>query len=59
MTNEHPITPPPELVEQWLCAAGLPGGPLEQASKRSDRRLQNDRHTSRPMGRRPGAGGVL
>ncbi len=19
MTQEHPITPPPELVEQWLC----------------------------------------
>jgi len=23
MTNQHPITPPPELVQQWIVAWGL------------------------------------
>lgn len=28
MTQEHPITPPPELVEQWMKeASGQPPGP--------------------------------
>jgi hypothetical protein len=28
MTDQHPITPPPELVEQWMHeASGLPPGP--------------------------------
>ena len=26
MTNQHPITPPPELVEQWYCNTPLDRG---------------------------------
>jgi hypothetical protein len=32
MTNEHPITPPPELVHQWLCSDDYLWSPLEQTS---------------------------
>jgi hypothetical protein len=27
MTNEHPITPPQELVDEWLCDDGYPCDP--------------------------------
>ena len=40
MTN--PITPPPELVEQWLCSDDYLWGPLEQTSITiTTNRLQN------------------
>jgi hypothetical protein len=40
MTN--PITPPPELVQQWLCSDDYPCGPLEQTSITiTTNRLQN------------------
>ena len=29
MTNQHPITPPPELVEQWYDNMGPDPGPFE------------------------------
>ena len=32
MTNQHPITTPPELVQQWLCSDDYLWGPLEQTS---------------------------
>ena len=32
MTNQHPITPPRELVEQLLCSEDYQRGPIEQAS---------------------------
>jgi hypothetical protein len=33
MTDQSsPITPPPELVQQWLCSDDYPWGPLEQTS---------------------------
>ena len=39
---EHPITPPPELVQQWLCSDDYPWGPLEQTSITiTANRLQN------------------
>ena len=43
MTNQqHPITPPPELVGQWLCSEDYQWGPLEQASITiTTNRLQN------------------
>ena len=38
----HPITPPPELVQQWLCSDDYLWGPLEQASITiTTNRLQN------------------
>ena len=30
--TDHPITPTPELVQQWLCSDDYLWGPLEQAS---------------------------
>ena len=40
--QQHPITPPPELVQQWLCADDYPWGPLEQTSITiTANRLQN------------------
>jgi hypothetical protein len=27
MSTEHPITPPPELVGEWLCQDGYPWDP--------------------------------
>ena len=37
-----PITPPPELVQQWLCSDDYLWGPLEQASITiTTNRLQN------------------
>ena len=42
MTQTHPITPPPELVGQWLCSEDYQWGPLEQASITiTTNRLQN------------------
>ena len=43
MTNQqHPITPPPELVQQWLCSDDYLWGPLEQTSITiTTNRLQN------------------
>jgi hypothetical protein len=43
MTNQqHPITPPTELVEQWLCSDDYLWGPLEQTSMTiTANRLQN------------------
>jgi len=43
MTNQqHPITPSPELVQQWLCSDDYPWGPLEQTSITiTANRLQN------------------
>ena len=43
MTNQqHPFTPPPELVGQWLCSEDYQWGPLEQASITiTTNRLQN------------------
>jgi hypothetical protein len=42
MTNQHPITPPPELVQQWLCSDDYLWGPLEQKSITiTANRLQN------------------
>jgi hypothetical protein len=42
MTNQHPITPPPELVQQWLCSDDYQWGPLEQTSITiTTNRLQN------------------
>jgi hypothetical protein len=42
MTTPNPITPPPELVQQWLCSDDFPWGPLEQASMTiTTNRLQN------------------
>jgi hypothetical protein len=36
------ITPPPELVQQWLCSNDYPWGPLEQTSITiTANRLQN------------------
>ena len=31
-SKSSPITPPPELVQQWLCSNDYPWGPLEQTS---------------------------
>ena len=40
--TEHPITPSPELVGQWLCSEDYQWGPLEQASITiTTNRLQN------------------
>jgi hypothetical protein len=37
-----PLTPPPELVQQWLCSDDYPWGPLEQTSITiTANRLQN------------------
>ena len=37
-----PITPPPELVQQWLCSEDYPWGPLEYTSITiTTNRLQN------------------
>ena len=42
MTNQHPITPPPEQVGQWLCSEDYSWSPLEQASITiTTNRLQN------------------
>jgi hypothetical protein len=43
MTDQSsPITPPPELVQQWLCSDDYPWGPLEQTSITiTANRLQN------------------
>jgi len=43
MTDQSsPITPPPELVQQWLCSHDYLWGPLEQASITiTANRLQN------------------
>jgi len=39
---QHPITPPPELVQQWLCSDDYLWGPLEQTSITiTTNRLQN------------------
>ena len=39
---DSPITPPPELVQQWLCSADYLRGPLEQKSITiTTNRLQN------------------
>ena len=39
---DHPITPPPELVQQWLCSNDYLWGPLEQTSITiTANRLQN------------------
>ena len=32
MTNNSPITPPPELVGEWLCDDGYPWDPSENAT---------------------------
>jgi hypothetical protein len=32
MTQEHPITPPPELVGEWLCDDGYPWDPSANAT---------------------------
>jgi hypothetical protein len=41
-TNSSPITPPPELVQQWLCSDDYLWGPLEQKSITiTANRLQN------------------
>ena len=38
----NPITPPPELVQQWLCSDDFLWGPLEQTSITiTTNRLQN------------------
>jgi len=40
--QQHPITPPPELVQQWLCSDDYLWGPLEQTSITiTANRLQN------------------
>ena len=42
MTQTHPITPPPELVQQWLCSDDYLWGPLEYTSITiTTNRLQN------------------
>ena len=42
MTDNHPITPPQELVREWLCSEDYPWGPLEQQSITiTTNRLQN------------------
>ena len=42
MTDQHPITPPRELVQQWLCSDDYLWGPLEQKSITiTANRLQN------------------
>jgi hypothetical protein len=42
MTELSPITPPPELVKQWLCSDDYLWGPLEQKSITiTANRLQN------------------
>jgi len=43
MTNQqHPIAPPPELVQQWLCSDDYLWGSLEQTSITiTTNRLQN------------------
>ena len=43
MTNQQqPITPPPELLGQWLCSDDYLWGPLEQTSMTiTTNRLQN------------------
>ena len=42
MSNHSPITPPPELVQQWLCSDDYLWGPLEQKSITiTANRLQN------------------
>ena len=39
---DYPITPPPELVQQWLCSDDFLWGPLEQTSMTiTTNRLQN------------------
>jgi hypothetical protein len=41
-SKSSPITPPPELVQQWLCSDDYPWGPLEQTSITiTANRLQN------------------
>ena len=41
-SKSSPITPPPELVQQWLCSNDYPWGPLEQTSITiTANRLQN------------------
>ena len=32
INQQHPITPPPELVSKWLCSDDYLWGPLEQTS---------------------------
>ena len=42
MSMTNPITPPPELVQQWLCSDDYLWGPLEQKSVTiTANRLQN------------------
>jgi len=42
MTAPGPLTPPPELVQQWLCSDDYLWGPLEQTSITiTTNRLQN------------------
>lgn len=42
MSNHFPVTPPPELVQQWLCSDDYLWGPLEQTSITiTTNRLQN------------------
>ena len=42
MSTIDPITPPPELVREWLCSEDYPWGPLEQQSITiTTNRLQN------------------
>ena len=42
MTNQHPLTPPPEQVGQGLCSEDYSWSPLEQASITiTTNRLQN------------------
>ena len=42
MNTEHQITPPPEMVQKWLCSDDFPWGPLEQRSITiTTNRLQN------------------
>jgi hypothetical protein len=51
MMKTNPITPPRELVEQWDGSGDCPDGANALANYHC--------HPSRPMGRRPGAAGVL
>ena len=42
MTNQHPITPPPELVGQWLCSEDyLSDVPTNSTMTITSSRLQN------------------
>ena len=42
MSMTNPLTPPPELVQQWLCSDDYLWGPLEQTSITiTTNRLQN------------------